>query len=163
MSIQRELQKARDIRAAIIAEGEDDPELLRDMVEGETDLKGVLEWSIRKYADECTFQVALKERIDAMTKRLKSASNRAERMKSIMREIMETWGIDKHKGIDGTVSLKWNQPKPVVIDENLVPDRFVNLKREIRKADINEAIKNGEIIEGVSMDNGSTSIAVRMN
>lgn len=61
---------------------------------------------------------------------------------------------------DGLI-IKKVPPKPIVIDEDKLPDRFWKVKREINKADINKAVKDGEMIEGVAMDNGGYTLAIK--
>ncbi len=160
--IYEEIQKAHQIKEWLISEGEEDPELAADMIEGETDLKDLLEWSLRKYGDEQVFNSAVDERKKELTKRKASSDVRLEKLKEMMGRILEAWGHENHKGIDGTVGITKNPPKPIILDETLLPDIYVNIIRTPRKADINDAIKAGAKIEGVGLDNGSQSITVRM-
>lgn len=57
--------------------------------------------------------------------------------------------------------IKNNPPKPVIIDEKLIPEKFYVTKKELSKMLINAASTSGEQIPGVSWDNGSVSLTVR--
>lgn len=54
-------------------------------------------------------------------------------------------------------------PKPIVVDESKIPDRFWKVEKSIKKAEINQAIKNGEVIDGVIMDNGGYTLTRKAN
>ena len=155
------ISKARELRAWLLHQGEDDPDLLRDMLEGETDLFKLREWAIRRYLDELAFAEAIKGRKEALGDRQKAAEKRAEKLRLIIQECMAASGEKSYRGTDATVSVKDVAPKPIVTDESMVPDSFWKEIRTIDKTAINEAFKSGDAIPGVSLDNGGTAISIR--
>ena len=54
-------------------------------------------------------------------------------------------------------------PKPIVSDESKIPDRFWKVERTLKKAEINQAIKDGDFIEGVTYDNGGYALTRKAN
>ena len=54
-------------------------------------------------------------------------------------------------------------PKPIISDESKIPDRFWKIEKSIKKAEINQAIKDGDVIEGVTFDNGGYALTRKTN
>lgn len=52
-------------------------------------------------------------------------------------------------------------PKLIIIDESKLPEKFVKIERKIDKKLINDCFKDGEHIDGVALDNGGYTVAVR--
>lgn len=148
-------------RIKLIAEclDEHDPDKI-EMMNIEADYSGLMEWAIKKRTEYMSLENANKELAEIYKIRAARFGNNAENIKEVIGLIMSCANETSYKGIAGTVTKKTNPSKPIVIDENLVPDAYK--KKIIDKTAINEAIKNGAIIDGVSFDNGSESIIVRI-
>ena len=54
-------------------------------------------------------------------------------------------------------------PKPIISDESKIPDKYFKIEKTIKKAEINQAIKDGDVIEGVTFDNGGYAITRKTN
>lgn len=54
-------------------------------------------------------------------------------------------------------------PKPIISDESKIPDKYFKIEKTIKKAEINQAIKDGDFIEGVTWDNGGYAITRKVN
>lgn len=54
-------------------------------------------------------------------------------------------------------------PKPIISDESKIPDKFWKIEKSIKKAEINQAIKDGDVIEGVTYDNGGYALTRKTN
>lgn len=54
-------------------------------------------------------------------------------------------------------------PKPIITDESKIPDKYWKIERTIKKAEINQAIKDGDVIDGVSYDNGGYALTRKTN
>lgn len=137
---------------------DDDPDK-REMLDIEGDYSDLMDWAIKKRNECIAMANANKELAAIYTARKHRFDNKADSMKDIAGLILDCANETKYSGAFGSVSKKNVPPKPIVTDESKVPSRFK--KEIIDKAAINEAIKNGEQIEGVSMDNGSISIQMR--
>ena len=76
---------------------------------------------------------------------------------------------DKEQGSVGRIvgntvySLMRVNPKPIITDESKIPDKFWKIEKSIKKAELNQAIKDGEVIEGVMLDNGGYTITRKAN
>lgn len=155
------IDEAKRLKSWILAQGEDDPDLIRDMLEGETDLFQIRDWAIRRYLDEIAFAEAIKGRIDNLTERKKAAENRAEKMRLLITDCMNLTEEKTYRGTDATVSVTQGKPKLIVTDESLIPDEYWKETREISKSLINEAFKDGYEIPGTTISNGTQSITIR--
>lgn len=73
-------------------------------------------------------------------------------------------GIVKEFLEDGVVpfnlTVKKVPPKAIIIDEDKIPEKFWRVKKELNKTEINKAMKDGGI-EGVMMDNGGYTVAIK--
>jgi len=49
----------------------------------------------------------------------------------------------------------------IVTDESKVPEKFFKVKKELDKKSLNEAVKQGEQIDGVTLSNGGWTVAIR--
>lgn len=155
MSFQDALKRIRHIAECL---EDDDPDKL-DMMNVEGDYSGLMEWAIRKRSENIAMETANKGLADMYKDRANRFANKADSMKDILGYIMDCANEKSYKGVAGTVAKKHNPPKPVVTDESKVPDEYK--KKVIDKTAINQAVKDGKQIEGVSMDNGSETITVR--
>lgn len=51
--------------------------------------------------------------------------------------------------------------KLIVTDETKLPDKFFKIERTLKKAELNKAFQDGEELEGVTLDNGGITLAIR--
>lgn len=157
MSFQESIQRIRTIAEAL---PEDDPDRT-EMLTVEGDYPGLMEWALRKRNEHLAHAEALNSLADTYTKRCLAFGAKADSLKNLIAFIMNTAGERKYQGIAGTASIKSVPPKPVIIDEGIIPERFFKIERSLSKSLVNEAVKAGEQIPGVSMDNGSESCSIR--
>ena len=52
-------------------------------------------------------------------------------------------------------------PKPIISDEELIPERFIKVTKSVDKSAINKAIKEGEAVAGVTMSNGDITLRIK--
>ena len=82
-------------------------------------------------------------------------------MKLVIQSIMDAACETKYSGAYGGAVISEKPRKPVVVNEELLPDNFIKVERKVDKKAINEAYKNGEEIPGVMLDNGGLILTVR--
>lgn len=157
MSFQDTLQRIRTIAEAL---PEDDPDK-SEMLSVEGDYPALMEWALVKRNEILAQEEAASRLIDLYSARCQSFTKRADSIKNVVAVIMAAAGERKYQGIAGTVSVKAVPPKPIVTDEARVPERFFETKRNLSKSLINEAVKNGETIPGVTLDNGGETLSIR--
>ncbi len=94
-------------------------------------------------------------------RQIKEIKQKNEQVENTCKDDLISWKDVGHKGViveNIVYGLKWNPPKPIVTDESKLPDRFFKIKKELSKSLVNQAIKDGEQLEGVALDNGSYSL-----
>ncbi len=144
-----------------LAQLTDDQETIRDTLEGETDIFGILDWLLGKIGDEDGFAAAVEERIDGLQARLNASKGRRDRLRSLLQSAVEATGEKSLRRPEATVSLTSLKPGIAVIDETVLPERFFKVERRVDRSAVNAAIRDGEVVPGVVMGNGGTSLTVR--
>lgn len=149
---------------ALIAEFpnlQDDEDLRRDMLEGETNLNAVMSRLLDLSMEAKAMAEAVTSMIEKKVDRRDRLKKRAEFYRALMHRLLEAADI---KSIDlpaGKVSVSNLPPSVVVNDPDALPDLYIRVKREPDKAALKEALKRGETIPGASLSNGGTTIQVR--
>lgn len=169
MNLHREIKIAKvDIQRVLasleLAPGmADDPDLKRDMLEGESAFFEIVSQLLAENEDDEGIIEALDAQVDARAIRIERAKARIEARKTAICRLMDCAGETKLKLPEATLSLRTLLPRPKVTDEALLPDEFVKIET-VRKPDrdaIDAAIKGGATIPGVTMTNGGASLTVR--
>lgn len=157
MDFQDAISRIRSVASNL---DDDDPDKA-EMLNVEGDYSGLMEWALRKRTEA----VAMADANDdlAATYKVRSLrfSKKADSMKDIIGYIMEAAQEKTYNGVAGTVNVRTNPPKPIIIDESAIPDDYKKTTVSIDNALVNYAMKNGYDVPGVSMDNGSVSIVIR--
>lgn len=155
MSIQDAIQRIKTVAGAL---PDDDPDKV-EMLNIEGDYAALMEWAIVKRSEHLADAECNKSLADKYAKRKKSYESKADSLKGIIQSLMIAAGENKFKCYAGTCSMRNVAPKPIVTDEGKIPDDY--FKRVLDKTLINQAVKDGFQIDGVSMDNGGVSLMIR--
>lgn len=156
-----EIKKANDIREMLKSEG--DEQLTNDMIEGETDLAGLLDWAIGKVGDEKVMQESIKLRIGSLKSRSDASVNRQGRMTDIVKIIMEAMGKRKHTAPEATIFFSEIKPTKKIDDDYEFPEKFYKVEKKLDKTAVKKAIDDGELSEGYHMTNGDERFTIRFN
>lgn len=140
---------------------ENDPDKL-EMLNVEGDYSALMEWAIKKRTESLAMETANKELTELYKNRAARFGNKAEGMKDILGYIMDCANEKSYKGASGTVTKKQIPPKPIVADENKIPDEYFITERKLDKVKLNAAIKDGASIDGVSLSNGGETVTIRI-
>jgi len=136
----------------------DDEELKLDTLEGETDLFELVRKLLDRIERAEGDKAVLVSQIQDRNERKARAEKRIDAHRTAIMALMEAAEIDRLPLPEATCSLRKIAPKPVVVDENLLPDELCRITRKPDMA----AIKQLEtIIPGLAMDNGGTSLTIR--
>lgn len=157
--VARETQAAASLVAALAT---DDDVLRTDMVEGETGLFEAVEAALSEI-DECELIAAgCKEKEAQFAKRRRGREARAQKLRGLIEQAMLVADLPSLKLTGATLTVKGIPPKPIYEDESAIPSEFWRQADPVldNKA-IAAAIKDGRIIPGVTMTNGSTSLQIR--
>ena len=160
--LQWEMQRAIELRKLLDEEGETNPRLLLNTIEGETDLAEMC----CLLHEETTEDEILLTGIEAKIIELKSRQSRIERSIETRRGLilmaMDRAGLDTIKGPLATLSTTPTAPKLVVDDEAVIPASFwkpgdPTLDRKALK----EALDSGEAVAGARLSNGGIGLTIR--
>lgn len=161
--VANKLRREADAAKALIASlGDYDDDVIHDMAEGETSIMEAIDAALAEM-DECAVIVAgCKAQMAVYDERRAKFDQRQVRIRSLIEQAMLIAELPTAKRAAATVSVKKVPPKPVIADESLIPARFFKQPAPVLdKAALNAAIKDGEQIPGIQMDNGGISLQIR--
>ena len=155
-------RQAEAAKALIASLHDDDPDLVHDMAEGSTGIMEAIDMAIAEM-DECdAITAGCKAQVAVYEERASKFAARKQRVRALIEQAMLIADLPTAKRPTATVTVKRTPPKPIIADESLVPSRFYKQPPPVLdKSAINEAVKGGETIPGVAMDNGGISLQVR--
>lgn len=155
----READAARGLMQEIAGH---DEETKHDMAEGETSLFEAIGAALLEM-DECTAIVAgCAAQIDVYQERKSKFQARADRLRGLIEQAMVIAELPTVRHPLATLTVKETKPSPIIADEAAIPARFWKPQPpKLDKTAINQAVKDGEAIPGVSMTNGGTSLQIR--
>lgn len=98
---------------------------------------------------------AIKQEADALTARVKSKANHAERLATYLLETMQALGKDKLETARNALKITQNPPRVVITDQSILytlrPDLFTTSAPEPNKTAIKAAINDGVNIIGAEL------------
>lgn len=146
----------------IIAETlpDDDPDK-QEMLDIEADYSGLIEWALRKRNEYTALTEMSKTLSVQYADRKKSFEARADKMKDICGIILKSANETKYQGAAGTVSIGKKPQSVIVTDESLIPDKYFKIEKKLDKTKLNEAVKGGALVNGVTLDNGGETVIIR--
>jgi hypothetical protein len=152
---------ARDLVAALRGEGHDD-DTIHDTAEGELSFHDAISRALAEI-DECEVMgLGLSVKLGEFSARKARCESRAARLRGLIEQAMVVADLSAIKLPTATLTVKAVPPKAIVTDEAQLPARFwMSPPPVLDKTAINDAVKAGEAIPGVSMTNGTTSLQIR--
>lgn len=141
----------------------DDEDTLRDTIEGEIDLAGLISMA----AQQNVFDVANADGLAAFIKQLSERKARIEKRIEMRRvailTAMQSGEIRKLETPGGTITRKAVPPSVLILEESEIPGEFWKPSdpKLDRKA-VADALKSGREVPGAVMSNGSETIQVRV-
>jgi hypothetical protein len=157
-----ELTQYQKLKALLLQE-ESDPQAILDTLEGETNLHEALLVVAESALDDEAMAEAISNRVEALQARKSRVENTAEHKRGLIIMAMERAGIQQVKGPAATLATRPLKGKAVIKDESAIPARFWKAQDpKLDKKALNEAIENGEAVEGVERSNGGISLTIRV-
>ncbi len=141
---------------------ESDEDLVRDTLEGLSDLPEILAAVLRSHLDDIALAGALRGRLSNMQERLSRIEDRAEKKRALVASVMERADLRKLTQPDFTVSLRPTAPPLVVTAEAEIPEAY--WKPQPSKLDrraLIAALTAGQTVPGATLGNSGMTIAVR--
>jgi hypothetical protein len=113
----------------------DDPQLLADSIEGETDLPGLIDAVVNSISEKDVIIHGTAEALRKLRDRKARAEKHKERLETLLAVTLENMGVKKHICGDGsTLSLTRVAPTAKVVDEVMVPtDWFIKQPDKINQ------------------------------
>ena len=118
-------------------------------------------------ADAALTAKALAEARKAEADRIKAlaeqAVNASERAKRIIMDLMAAAGLQKIEGADCKVSVQANGGvlPLVILDEDALPERFIDLVPKVNNSAIRQAIEAGEPVPGAELGERGKSVRIK--
>lgn len=139
----------------------EDEELLKDMIDGESDFTKVIERLVAEYAEASDFASVIKEREKALTERRGRYEAKADAMKALMLQLMQQSQQTKVTLYEATVSVLKPRASVRVDDVNVLTQPYFKLERSADKKRIREDLENGLTVEGASLEYGEAGLSIR--
>lgn len=152
-------------RAALLANDPDlaaDEALLSEALKPEaTDVYELLNRVLRAAVDARTMAEAADVRVKDLTARRDRYAKRAETLRGTAFSVMDALGLSRLELPDMTASIARGVPRPIVTNEEDIPDKYWRTTRSIDRVAVNDAIKQGVVIPGVEVTNVLPRLQVR--
>jgi hypothetical protein len=148
---------------AMFEELADDPEALRDTVEGETDIDPValVEELVEKIAEAEGYAASAKQRAADAAAREDRFKKGADRLRALTQQVMEIAKLKKVQAGGATVSLRPTQQKAIITDEALIPSKFWKAQEpKLSLTDLTNALKEGDV-PGATLSNAGSTVSIR--
>lgn len=149
-----------DLVAAYPELAEDD-ELRADTIEGETDAYRVLGKIVAIERDANSMIAAINERAKELSARKERYNRRKDAMRALLLRLLKAADLSKVSLPEATVSVGKGRAGVEIIDETLLPDNVVKLKREPDRMAIKAALDAGQEVPGAALKVGNETITVR--
>jgi hypothetical protein len=158
--LQKQALAAQAIINQLIDAGEDDQELIADMVDGETEFLPIMDKVLSRYREAGAMEDAIAARIKELQERKGRYVRKQESIKAAMLGAMTLAGMTKLPLTEATLSRGASRQSVVIVDESALPDEFVRIKREPDKVAIANALKSGDVA-GATLSNGGETLTIR--
>lgn len=159
-AVNDEAVKAASIREALAEH--DDPQLILDMIEGETDLTEAIAIVYSEIADDEAMVAGLKAKIEEFSERKARLEKANETRRNVILMAMEKAGLKTLKCPLATITVRDVPPSVVVTDEPAIPAEFWKPQDpKLDKKALAEAVKSGAAVPGAQLSNGGISLTIR--
>lgn len=158
--LSKEVAKAAEIRAAL--QEHDDPTLILDMIEGETNLHEAVAVIYEETVEDYSLAAGLEAMIKTMQERLSRITKSIETRRNLILMAMERAEVRTIKTPLATISVSATPEKSVITDEAQIPARFWKAADPtLDKAALSEALRAGEKVPGAQLSNGGVKLTIR--
>lgn len=141
----------------------DDVDLIRDTLEGEIDLKGVIALAAEQNALDAASVNGLTEFMDKLRARKDRIEKRIGMRRAAILAAMQSGEIKTLDTPSGTITRKAVPPSVLILDEAAIPAEFWKpADPKLDKKAVADALKAGRDVLGAQMSNGGETIQVRV-
>ena len=141
----------------------DDEVLRADMVEGETNIKGVLAVLVELIGTTKALGAGLHDYIAELLTREQRYEARQEFLRDLIYRVMDSGQLKKLELPHATLSLR-NNPQRLVGDADAatLPDDLCNIKRSVDRKAIKAAVEAGQVVPGFMLSNAAPSLMIKV-
>lgn len=161
-ALEREMEAAQLLRDHLADVAGEDADLIRDMIEGETSIRELIEAAVEQIARDEAAIIGIKTFAEKQADRKARLERRQEVFRVAIRSAMGVAEIPKLELPLATVSRKALGQQLVTTDEASIPSGYWKPQdpKLDRKA-LLKALKAGEKVEGAELSNGGETLEVR--
>jgi len=155
------IEAARVMREQIAALAEGDEDFIRDTLEGETDLNGLVRAMLVGVGEDEAIANGLKAYAADLAARRERFEQRAKLRRTLICSAMEIAGRRSIETDVGTVTLSDVKPKAVVTDEAAIPSRFFKVPPPaLDLSALTASLRDKEDVPGAHLSNGGSTIRI---
>lgn len=141
--LEKELAAAGALKHQLREAFGDDPELFRDMIEGETDLYGVFDQALEQMARDTSNILGIEKFQTTEAARKKRLEDRRDTMEAMLLNALDIVELPRVERPLALIYTKRKPPKLVVINEADIPAAYYKQPDpELSKADLTAALKD---------------------
>jgi hypothetical protein len=141
----------------------DDVDVIRDTLEGEIDLRGLIALAAEQNGLDAASVSGLAEFIDKLRDRKDRIEKRIGMRRAAMLAAMQSGEIKTVETPAGTITRKSVPPSVLIVDEAAIPaDYWKPSDPKLDKKAVGEALKAGREVPGAMMSNGGETLQVRV-
>jgi len=160
-NLARETAAANALRQALMALT-DDPEAVRDTIEGETTLREDIVSVMASIREDEVFELGLDAMIDKLAERQQRIQERIERKRTAILQAMVIGEIPSLELADATLFVRKVPRKVEISDEALIPSEYWKQPDPtLDKSALASALKEGKDVPGATLDNGGIGLTIR--
>jgi len=159
-ALHHEIQAATALKESLAAY--DDEDLLRDTIEGETDLHELIAKVFASIDEDAILLAGIAERMEGLKARKARIEKAVERKRAMIEQAMSIGEIRSLTLPSGTLILA-SKPRALVVENEAdVPsDYWKPQPPKLDKSALKAALKDGASVPGASLDNGGSTLVIR--
>lgn len=161
--LELETRAAARLKEQLVEAYGDDAEVIRDTLEGATNLHEMMKAATFELADVEGAKEGKEIAIAKMKERLSRDCRKAEAIREAIFNAMEVAELTSLKTPAATLSVRASPPRVEITDEAAIPPVFkVQPPPTIDKKGISAALKAGEVVPGAVLSNSPPALSVRL-
>lgn len=161
-NLAKEMHAAKELRNSLLASFGDDVDLIRDTIEGETNLREEIARVTGSIREDEVLTAGLDAMIDQLAARKQRVEARIATKRAIILQAMSIGEIKTLELPDVTMTVKAVPRAVEIIDEAQIPAEFWKAREPtLDRKGIAAAIKEGRAIPGATLDNGGITLQLR--
>jgi hypothetical protein len=156
------LDAVRLMRAHIADLSEDDPDFIRDTLEGEVDFDHIVRVLLASIGEDEAHAHGLKAYIEDLKARRDRLGRRVEIKRGLLGSALDVAGRSSVETDLATVTLKETAPKAVVHEEADIPAAFWKPQApKLDLAGLTRTLREGVAVAGASLSQGGFTVQIR--